>query len=209
MVERLEAKTKLVAKRLEKNQYDWEETFYQLLARNFGFHVNAMAFESLAGSLPMRLLLKHRQKLFQLEALLFGQAGFLSHSFEDSYPQRLKKEYLFLRKKYNLHPIPEEMWKFSRLRPANFPTIRIAQFATLFFQKSQLFSKVLAAQSVEEIENMFSLKLSNYWQDHYVFDKKSAHRQKALGKKTIHLLLINTIAPLPFLLWRLQKGRTL
>ncbi len=199
LVERLEDKTALVVRQLEKNKQDWEETFYQLLARSFGLNVNGVAFEQLAYSTPLRILLRHRDRLFQLEALLFGQAGLLDGTFTDDYPIALQKEYQFLRKKYGLQAIPSEYWKFSRLRPANFPTLRIAQLATLFFQSDHLFSKVLAAQKVEELKNMFELKLSNYWQSHYVFDKISKTRKKSLGQDAIFLLIINTIAPMLFL----------
>lgn len=199
LVERLESKTGAIAALLRQNRNNWEETCYQFLARNFGLNVNGIAFEQLARSIPHRLLQKHRDRLFQLEALFFGQSGLLADDFTDEYPRSLKKEYEFLCKKYDLTPMREATWKFSRMRPANFPTIRIAQLATLFYQSTHLFSKILVAQSVEEIENMFTLKLSNYWQDHYVFDKVSPHRQKALGRDTIHLLIINTIAPLLFL----------
>lgn len=199
LVERLESKTESIARLLRENKNDWEETCYHLLARNFGLNVNGVAFEQLARSIPHRLLQKHRNRLFQLEALFFGQSGLLTDTFQDDYPRSLQKEYDFLRKKYGLQPMSAATWKFSRMRPANFPTIRIAQLATLFYQTTYLFSKILAARSVTEVENMFALKLSNYWQDHYVFDKASSRRQKALGRGSIHLLLINAIAPLLFL----------
>ncbi len=199
LVERLEQKTELIENALEQNQNDWEKTFYQTLARNFGVKINAEPFELLAKELPLLLLGKHKPDLLALEALLFGQAGMLEEDLKDDYPKRLQKEYRFLQKKYTLQPIQKTSWKFSRLRPANFPTIRIAQFATLIFQSVHLFSKMLAAKNVVEIENMFALQLSNYWQTHYVFDKPSVKRKKTLGKSTIHLLIINTIAPFLFL----------
>lgn len=199
LVERLEQKTELIAQQLQQNQQNWEETFYQLLARNFGVQVNMEPFELLAKSTPLLLLAKHKNSLLQIEALLFGQAGLLESDFEDAYPHQLKKEYAFLQKKYGLTPIRGESWKFLRLRPANFPTVRIAQFAMLIFQSNHLFSKMLAATSVEEIENMLELKLSNYWLTHYRFDKDSKKSAKKLGKSTIHLIIINTIAPFLFL----------
>jgi len=198
MVERLEAKTAFISENLERNRQHWEETFYQVLARNFGLKVNAEPFEALARSLPLSLLSKHKNSLLQLEALLFGQAGLLEGAFEDDYPQRLQKEYVFLQHKYGLQPIAESAWKFLRMRPANFPSLRIAQFATLIHQSAHLFSKILVAQNVEEIENMFEVRLSNYWQTHYVFGKASAKRNKTLGQTAIHLLVINTIAPFLF-----------
>ena len=198
LVERLEEKTNVIAKRLTANGNDWEETCYQLLARNFGLRVNADPFDMLARSLPRRLLARHRDSCFQIEALLFGQAGLLGRDFKDDYPQRLQKEFDFLRKKYALQPIPGESWKFLRLRPANFPTVRIAQLGTLLAQSNQLFGKMLMANNLIEIENMFEVNLSNYWWTHYVFDKLSKRQRKALGREAVHLFVINTIAPLLF-----------
>ena len=199
LVERLERKTAYVEELLEKNKNNWEETFYQIIARNFGFKTNAEPFEQLARSLPLITLAKHKNNLMQIEALLFGQAGLLEKDFEDEYPNKLKKEYLFLQKKHSLNPVQNESWKFLRMRPASFPTIRIAQFAQLIFSSVHLFSKILVAKNVEELEHLFDLKLSNYWQTHYVFDKASVKRNKKLGKSAIHLLVINTIAPFLFL----------
>ena len=199
LVERLESKTDEINRCLELNLHNWEETFYQFLARNFGVKVNAEPFEQLAKSIPLLTLSKHKSSLFQLEALLFGQAGLLEKAFQEEYPKKLQKEYHFLKQKHNLTPIKAESWKLMRLRPANFPTIRIAQFATLIYQSVHLFSKILAAKNVKEIENMFEIKISNYWQTHYVFDKVSIKRNKSFGKGAIHLLIINTIAPFLFL----------
>lgn len=199
LVERLESKIIFIENLLKENTNNWETTFYQILARNFGVKINATPFERLAKSLPLQILGKHKSNLFQVEALLFGQSGLLQNDFEDDYPKRLQKEFHFLQKKYQLTPLEKSNWKFLRMRPANFPTIRIAQFAQLIFQSVHLFSKVLAVKNVKEIENMFELKLSNYWQTHYVFDKVSVKRKKSLGKNAIHLFVINTIAPFLFL----------
>jgi len=198
MIERLEQKTKLIELELARNQNDWEETFYWFLARNFGVKVNAEPFEWLAKSLPLKILTKHKNNLLQVEALLFGQAGLLETDFKDDYPNQLKKEYNFLRKKHQLQPINSVAWKFLRLRPANFPTIRIAQFARLIHQSVHLFSKILEITRVEEIEKLFKVELTDYWKDHYIFDKSSLPRNKSLGRTTIHLLIINTIAPFLF-----------
>lgn len=198
MVERLEQKIQAIEKSLQANQYNWEESFYYFLARNFGVRVNAMPFELLARSLPLSILSKHKDQLFQIEALFFGQAGLLQPDFTDAYPLRLKKEYLFLQKKYNLQAISAKNWKFLRLRPANFPSIRIAQFAQLIFQSAHLFSKILAVKNEREVRNMFDLKISNYWNNHYVFDKPSVQKNKNLGTNTIRLIIINTISPFLF-----------
>ena len=199
LVERLQRKTAYIAERLMATQNDWETCFFQLLCRNFGTKVNADPFEWLATIIPMNLLAKHQDRLLHIEALLFGQAGMLEGEFVDAYPNKLKKEYQFFRKKYSLEPIHTASWKMLRLRPANFPTIRIAQLASLVFKTRHLFSKSLAAKNVKELENMFNLEVSTYWQTHYVFDKATAKRKKKMGKSTIHLLIINTIAPFLFM----------
>ncbi len=198
LVERLEHRTQQLAERLKKNQQDWEETFYQRFAWALGLRVNADAFLMLAESLPLKVLLRHRDSLRQLEALLFGQAGLLEEEFADEYPRLLQQEYLFLRKKFGLEPISANHWKFMRMRPANFPTVRLAQWATLLFRTGQLFGKMLVAQNVREIENALVVELSNYWQTHYRFDKESVKNPKRLGKARIHLLIINIIAPFIF-----------
>lgn len=198
LVERLEKKTAYIERLWKSNRKDWELTFYQMLARNFGVKSNMDAFECLARNLHLNILKKNKDSLFKIEALLFGQAGLLEKEFIDDYPGRLKKEYQFLQKKYQLKSQLRQSWKFMRMRPANFPTIRIAQFATLVYQSEHLLSKILSVNNVQEIENTFNVKLSNYWQDHYVFEKPSIHRQKKLGKSTIHLFIINTIVPFMF-----------
>ncbi len=205
--ERLEHKARSIARELENNKENWEESFYQSLARSFGARVNAEPMFLLARNTPLLLLGKHRNSLFQMEALLFGQSGLLQGPFEEEYPLSLQREYRFLQKKYQLAPIPAVSWKFLRLRPANFPTIRIAQLAALCFQASSMFSKALAARNIREVENLFDVKLSNYWWTHYSFGKESPRKQKALGRDTIHLIVINTIAPFLFLYGQ-RKGET-
>lgn len=198
LVERLEEKTKLIQEALLQTNHNWEEAFYRMLARSYGLKVNPEPFEQLARSLPLNILRKHKNQLMQIEALFFGQAGMLNENFSDPYPNKLKREYEFLQKKYKLRALPKVNWKFLRLRPANFPTIRIAQLAMLIFQSSHLFSKVLAAKNTKEIEQMFDRRISPYWVNHYVFDKVSKKRKKTLGKNTIHLFIINTISPFLF-----------
>lgn len=198
VVDRLEQKTKPIHQLLAQNNNNWEQAFYQFLARGFGAKVNADAFEQLAKSLPLLILAKHKNNLTQLEALLFGQAGLLEKELEEEYPLALKKEYTFLQKKYKLHPLQASSWKFGRIRPANFPTIRIAQLAKLIQQSTHLFSKILEAETVKDIHQLFNLKLQNYWLTHYQFDKETQKRNKSLGKNAIDLLLINTIIPFLF-----------
>jgi hypothetical protein len=141
LAERLEKKSLSILFSLQNNHNNWEETFYQALARNYGFKTNAEPFELLARSLPSLVLAKHKNSLLQVEALLFGQAGMLEDHYEDKYMSSLQNEYIFLRQKFRLEPIPLHLWKYLRLRPVNFPAIRIAQFASLVFHSSHLFSQ--------------------------------------------------------------------
>jgi hypothetical protein len=198
LVERLEEKSKLIRNVLDLNKMNWEETFYQVLARNFGFKTNALPFELLAKSIPLLLLGRHKNSLLQIEAVLFGQAGFLEQHFQDRYPQQLQNEYVFLRQKFKLIPIDNHLWKFLRLRPVSFPTIRIAQFAALVHASIHLFSKIVDAEKLDELKGLMSIDVSAYWQSHYLFDKRSADRKKSLGEESVHNLIINTIVPFLF-----------
>lgn len=208
MVERLERKTKEMLASLESDNFNWENTFYHFLARNFGLAINTEPFEMLARSLPLTVIQKHRDQLFQIEALFFGQAGMLDKDFEEEYPNELKKEYAFLQKKYDLQPIPEESWKFLRLRPANFPTVRIAQFAKLMKESVHLFSKVLETEEIKKISKLFEVSVEGYWKTHYVFEKPTATRNKSFGKTSIQLLIMNTVAPYLFLYGKHNQDET-
>jgi hypothetical protein len=198
LVERLEEKSKQIRAVLDVNKMNWEETFYQVLARNFGFKTNALPFELLAKSIPLLLLGRHKNSLLQIEALLFGQAGFLEQHFQDRYPQQLQNEYVFLKQKFKLNAIDNHLWKFLRLRPLNFPTIRIAQFAALVYASIHLFSKIMDAEKLDELKGLVNINVSTYWQSHYLFDKRSADRKKSLGERSVHNLIINTIIPFMF-----------
>lgn len=202
LVERLERKALDIQSKLELNRNNWEESFYQQLARNFGFRINAGPFELLARSLPSTILAKHKSSLLQVEALLFGQAGLLEDHFTDGYARQLQNEYAFLQKKFKLVPVAAHLWKFMRLRPSNFPTIRIAQLAHLVYRSSHLFSSVMEAHTVEDIHKLFNVKASEYWEEHYVFDKRSPKRSKQLGKDAIDNIIINTIVPFLFVYGR-------
>ncbi|MCE7926404.1 MAG: DUF2851 family protein [Haliscomenobacteraceae bacterium CHB4] len=198
LVERLEQKTAAVAEMLAATENHWEEAFYRLLARNFGLKVNAEPFEALARSLPLLILAKHKNDAKQIEALLFGQAGMLDGAFKDEWPKALAQEYRFLKHKYDLMPMASSQWKFLRLRPANFPTVRLAQFAALVHQSAHLFSKILEAKNMRELENLFDVQPGEYWLTHFQFDKPSVRRPKNTGRDFVHLLIINTIAPFLF-----------
>ncbi|MFD0792942.1 DUF2851 family protein [Mucilaginibacter litoreus] len=194
LVERLEKRSEVVITALNQNRGDWEETFYQFLAANFGFKVNALPFELLAKSLPQNILAKHKNNALQIEALVFGQAGFLNEDFADAYPLALKQEYAFLQKKYKLTPIENHLWKFMRMRPQNFPTIRLAQFAGLIMQSHHLFSKILETGDVKMLRGLFAdIKVNQYWETHYRFDKESKPSAKSLGAASIDTILLNTV----------------
>lgn len=199
VIERLEDKTEAIQRELAFNKNNWESTFYIFLARNFGTPVNAEPFEQLARSLPLLALAKHKNKLLQLEAMLFGQAGFLEGDFKTDYPLLLQREYKILRQKFELTPINGAAWKFGRMRPAAFPTIRIALFAQLIHQSSHLFSKLLETEEIKNFQDYFELKVSDYWLSHYRFEDDTAKRQqKSLGKNTFYNIAINTLVPFLF-----------
>lgn len=185
---------------MQESAGDWRVLLYWRLAANFGFKLNADAFLALARSLPVNILGRHHEHLFRIEALLFGQAGMLQRSFKEEYPFRLKKEYEFLRKKYRLQPINPARWKFMRLRPANFPTVRIAQFAALIHRSLQLFTKIVSSASVGELTGLFELNASEYWDTHFRFDEEQPVASvKQLGKDSIDNIIVNTVAPLRFM----------
>lgn len=198
-MERIERKTENIRKILAYTTQNWEETFYISLARSFGAKINAEPFELLAKSLSSIILAKHKSSIFQIEALLFGQAGFLEEGDNSDYFRTLKKEYNFLRRKYDLKNIDTHLWKFMRLRPPAFPTIRISQFAHLVHKSSHLFSKILDSESVGEVMQSFESSTSNFWKTHYRFGKESPEKVKSLGKTAIRGIIINTVIPILFL----------
>jgi hypothetical protein len=198
ILERLERKSADVQKMLTLNQNSWEETFYQIIARYFGMKVNADPFQQLAQSLPLKILARQKNSLLHIEALLFGQAGMLNDSINDEYHKKLRQEYQFLSDKYNLIALPKHRWKWLRLRPGNFPTIRIAQLAALIHKSSSLFSKVLDCPDYQCILKLFDVQVSGYWKKHYQFGVASKAKNKALGKMTINSIIINSVVPILF-----------
>ncbi|MNK12577.1 hypothetical protein D3C87_306440 [compost metagenome] len=194
MIERFEQKSEEVFQKLRNNRGDWEQTFYYFLARNFGFKVNAVPFELLADALPLLIFSKHKDNALQITALVFGQAGFLEQPFLDVYPTRLQNEYLFLKKKYGLIAVDPVLWKFLRMRPQNFPTVRLAQFAALILKSNYLFSKILEAGSVDEVRLLFTdLPVNKYWQTHYHFNKNTRKVIVQPGLQSIDNIIINTV----------------
>lgn len=198
LLERLEKKTETISKNLNKTTNNWDEVFYISLARSMGFGINAEPMELLAKAMPISIINKHSNNLNQIEALLFGQAGMLDKKSSDSYYNTLYKEYSFLQKKYSLKPIESNLWKFLRLRPANFPTIRIAQLCGILFNNKNLFSQIKESKTAKEVESIFESATSEYWNTHYTFGKPSVSKQKNIGKNGIHQIIINTIVPILF-----------
>jgi hypothetical protein len=197
LAERLIRKGVVVENHLQQNNYHWEETFWWMLARNFGIKVNADAFEAIARSISINLLAKHKSQLLQLEALLLGQAGLLTENFIDDYPLMLQKEYLFLKGKYQLQPIHQPVL-FLRMRPGNFPTIRLAQLAALVHRSAHLFSKIKEADTITELKGMLEVTANDYWHYHYKFDVQGQYKEKHLGSTMLDNIIINTIVPVLF-----------
>ena len=196
--ERMEAKAKIIEEKLEQNFNNLDESFYLQLAANFGFKINHEPFELLARKLPFSVLAKHRDNLFQLESLLFGVAGFLGAEFEETYPRELQNAFKFLQKKFSLTTMDVSNWKFLRMRPSNFPTIRIAQFAALINKSGNVFSSFLNATTINEIEKILDIAPSNYWNFHYRLDVLSEKKKKNLGKKSKENIIINSVVPFLF-----------
>jgi hypothetical protein len=200
VVERLQHKTEAIGRIMAETKNDWNETFYRFLARGFGFKTNALPFELLAKNTPLKILTKHKKNLTEIEALLFGQSGLLNEQLlGDDYFLELRRQYGFLASKYQLKGIEAHLWKFLRLRPANFPTIRIAQFAQLICQSESLMSKITGTDSLGEIKKLFQVKASTYWDTHYKFNTPSRKKIKHLGDTACNNLIINSIVPLLFL----------
>jgi hypothetical protein len=197
-IERLEGKVSLIENYFKSVNGDYTQTFYFLLLRNFGFKVNSLPFELLAKNLPVTILLKHSDNLLQLEALLLGASGLLDNQFEDKYILQLQNEFDYLKNKYKIIPLSKEIFKFSKLRPANFPTIRLAQFARLLNSKPGLFIAPYNFSNYEEIVLGLKINLEGYWKNHYSIDGNVTAKDLTLGLSSIENLIINTFAPFYF-----------
>jgi hypothetical protein len=199
LTERLERKTQTILQLLESTQGDWNTVFYITLARNFGFGINNDAFERLAKSLPLKYILKHTHSSLQIEALFLGQAGLLdADDIDDKYYICLKAEYQYLQKKYSLKPLENQIFKRLRLRPNNFPHIKLVQLAGFVRNMPSLFVTVLTTHSIADYRKLFDLDVSEYWQSHYHFRKTTDLKSKRLGQSAVDILLINTVAPVLF-----------
>lgn len=196
-LERLEMKTLPIEKRLQENENDWEATLFAFLLKGFGLNVNGEIFFQIANSIPFSIIRKERNNLNNLEALLFGFANLLNDDQEDVYYKTLQENWNYLKVKYKLENNLFETVHFFKLRPDNFPTIRLAQIAMLYHLQENLFTKIIS-DNTKELYNIFQLEVSEYWKTHYLFDKLSKMKRKRLSKKFVDLLVINVIVPIQF-----------
>lgn len=204
--ERLERKVGEAQHLLDETRGDWDEACYRLMARSFGGKVNALPFELLAKTTPLSLLAKIKHRPLSVEALFFGQSGLLEDEFADDYPSSLQREYAYLRASYRLQPMPGHLWKFFRLYPASFPTLRISQFANLLLHTDNLFSKMLDGANVDTLRQLFCCETDPYWMNHYLFDQLAPSRPKRLGRSVVDRILINAWVPLLFAYGKLHDS---
>ena len=195
--ERLIAKADRVLDMHKATGLHWEECFWHLIAANFGLKVNSDFFLKIAQSIPLSTFAKHRHNIIQIEALLLGQAGLLNESFSDKYACMLQKEYTFYQKKYGLTKVTGQL-SFLRMRPANFPTVRLAQLAMLLIKSEHLLSIILESKLVDEVKLLLQVCANDYWHYHYMLDDESGYKVKELGSQMIDNIVINTIIPALF-----------
>jgi hypothetical protein len=193
--DRLTRKQTQIFEILHSFSEDWEQTFFYILCQSFGFKTNAPAFEMLGKALPYKILKKHTDAHLQVAALIFGQAGMLDEDLDDAYYQSLQNEYLYLKAKYRLIPIDVKCWNLLRLRPHNFPCIRLAQLGEVIYNHHNLFEKITTPQKVAYFQNILINKPNDYWKTHYYFGKTSRESEKIMGESSFYLLLINALIP--------------
>lgn len=206
--ERLELKTQAIAHRAELCEGSWEDAYFATLARNFGFGINGDAFEQWALNVPLQAVGKHRDDLFQVEAIFMGQAGLLDiesipqryrdSALADGYFTRLRNEYLYLAHKFSMKPIDYAQWRFLRLRPQNFPYIRIAQLVRLYHERRAGLSELLECETIEQLRCLLATHVTPYWETHYTFGAESAHSDKQLSQASLNIIIINTAIPMLF-----------
>jgi hypothetical protein len=196
--ERLERKSQPIFDLLEQTNQDWEAVLFCLLAKNFGLNTNGEIFIKIAQMIPFSIIRRESFEVENLEALLFGAAGLLDSEKEDNYFKDLKFRYYYLLHKYQIEKNTIEPVQFFKHRPDNFPTIRLSQLANLYHGQQNLFSKISTLNSLKDIYEVFQVSASDYWQNHYQFDKESPKKKKPLSKSFIDLIVINTIIPLQF-----------
>ncbi|MCR4853712.1 MAG: DUF2851 family protein [Prevotella sp.] len=206
--ERLEQKTVAIEERAQRCNGSWEAAYFITLARNYGFGVNGDAFETWAQSVPLNSVAHHRDDLFQVEAMFMGQAGLLNLDFvperyhndalSEGYFTRLRNEYLYLQHKFSLQPMDANLWRFLRLRPQNFPHIRIAQLARLYYERKAGLSQLLEYEKLDDLRKLMQTQVTPYWETHYLFGATSAQSEKHLAAGSIDLIIINTVVPMLF-----------
>ena len=206
--ERLEQKTEAIAQRVKDCDGSWEAAYFVTLARNYGFGINGDAFEIWAKLIPLQSVAHHRDNLMQIEAFFLGQAGLLDiaaiperyqqQALNDSYFTELKSEYQYLAHKFGLQAMDANQWRFLRLRPQNFPHIRIAQLAHLYYEQRAGLSQLLECESVKQGRELLATQVTHYWETHYVFGEESVKSEKKLSAASLNLLIINTVAPILF-----------
>ncbi len=208
VIMRLERKSQEVYHYLRYFEYHQEKTLLFLLSRSLGGKANATAFGLLLQRVPYPVIVKNHDHLFALEALLFGQAGMLQRIFTDDYPQQLQKEYNYIKKKYTLPPIlNNEIWKYSRMRPSNFPDLRIAQLAKIMHKcEAQLYRRVVNANNPTDIQHQFVQSASDYWTTHYRLDKEAGTQKKTIGQHAVNNIIINAVVPLLFVHAKESRG---
>lgn len=207
VVTRIEQKTDYIKHLFNYTSQNHEETLYVLLCRNFGFKINNEAFELLGKSLPYSILKKYADNPIQIQALLFGTAGLLEELFDDKYPKQLQNEFEFLKHKHQLVSIKKELWKFSKTRPVNFPTIRLAQFASLLNKQQSLYHFIEQKPDLKTIISFFDSEPNIYWNTHFKFDNVADESSKQFGDMAIHSIIINTIVPYLFFMSQ-HKGNS-
>jgi hypothetical protein len=217
--ERLEQKTTAIAQRAEQCGGSWEDAYFMTLARNYGFGINGEAFEQWAGQVPLHAVGKHRDDLFQVEAIFMGQAGLLDNdalnkryrdsALQEGYFTRLRNEYLYLAHKFSMEPMDFKRWRFLRLRPQNFPHIRISQLACLYHEQRAGLSVLLECKTLEDLRTLLQTHVSPYWETHYTFGDESAKNPKHLSTASLDLLIINTAIPMLFAVGRHRQKEEL
>lgn len=205
LFERIKNRADVVLSRVKKYNGDWEQAYFTTLVRNFGFGINGEAFEQWADHIPLSTVGRHRDNILQIEALFFGQAGFLNiekikkeywdEAIKDGYFAQLKNEYDYLAHKFSLQSMDTHLWQFMRTRPLNFPYIRLSQLVHLYYDNKCGFSNIIEPTTVDEFQNLFKTKVTTYWETHYSFGAKSEKNDKTLSKQNINLLIINTVVP--------------
>ncbi len=206
--ERLEQKTIAISQRAQQANGSWEQAFFITLARNYGFGINGDAFEEWARHIPLQAVGKHRDDLFQIEAIFFGQAGLLEleavperyqqAALNEGYFARLRNEYKYLSHKFSLQPMDWHRWRFLRLRPQNFPHIRLAQLANLYYQRRAGLSQLIDCRDMGSMADCLRTQVTPYWETHYTFGSESVRNAKHLSPNSISLLIINTCVPMLF-----------